>query len=186
MNLDVIFSMNRPNGVGGGGSKSEADSIMWANIQALCITKRWRMACHTSAGTIKHDRFLNLSINPRWARPVSPETSQAEVAWKASSSFQNQKLTFHGSVTFRNYLHTVPRHYQHKTRYWGPGGDHGFSSFSAKKAARDNNFQTWKGSKLAGRTCLKPKPHNFCLFKSPGHLQACIVLGRKCWLFPIS
>lgn len=28
MNLDAIFSMNRPNGVGGGGSKSEADSIM--------------------------------------------------------------------------------------------------------------------------------------------------------------
>lgn len=27
MNLDVIFSMNRPNGAGGGGNKSGADSI---------------------------------------------------------------------------------------------------------------------------------------------------------------
>lgn len=28
MNLDVIFSMNRSNGVGGGGSESGVDSIM--------------------------------------------------------------------------------------------------------------------------------------------------------------
>lgn len=40
MNLDVIFSMDRPNGAGGGGNKNGADSIMGANVQALCFTTR--------------------------------------------------------------------------------------------------------------------------------------------------
>lgn len=186
MNLDVIFSMSRPNGAGGGGSKSGADSIMWANIQALCITKKWRMACRTSAGTIKRDRFLNLSINPRWACPVPPETARLRYPWKFLAV--SRARSFHlmdpwgSEMPFALYQDTdsTRKDTTAQARIKVSG------SFSANKAARDYNFQTWKSPKVAGSSYLKPKPHNLYLFKSPGHLWAHISLGKNCWVFPIS